>query len=822
MYSILGSLLVGLSFIVSLLASITYLLGVIQNKLAWIKRGSYELLAASLLMIVALLALSIAFLSNQFQLKYVAVHSSLDLPFYLKLSALWAGQEGSLLLWASLQAVIAAIIGLRGASGKDPLSTRAVIILGFIAVFFIGMTLIFSNPFMPSEKIPGDGQGINPLLRHPGMVLHPPVLYVGYVSLSVPFAFAMAGLIVNDVNRWYSKIRGWLLLSWFALGAGIILGARWAYDVLGWGGYWGWDAVENAGLMPWLTTTALLHGIANQKRGKGFKVWNITLASLSFVLVIFGTFTTRSGFIQSVHAFSQSINGWFFLGFLVLSLVFFLYVLVRFRKSFGELVFPDAVLSMEGAAFITLMLFVMLTLSILVGTLIPTLTNGRIVASPEWFNQVVGPQLGALVFVMGVCPLFGRLGRMIKQTKWFVIFPIFGFILAFVLAYINHFRNMTALIGFSLAGFAGGVALAEALTILVHRGNSSEKKSKFDLINFVGSDMFGSQFIHLGIVLMAVGVIGTQIYSIEKNVTLSPGESFSFGDYTMLYEEIDSIQNSDHRTTTAQLSLYKGTHYVGLIEPQIDYYQNYAQAVAVPAVVPFLSEDLYIVLFQSYSTGEASFNVTINPLIQFLWIGSGVLLIGGLLAWGKTSGKSDGNRNRRLKIFHTFRIMLIILIIVLIATQFFGNNFTQQRTTHHPYPGQSAPEFSAEDIAGNLISLKELQGKIVILHFWASWCPQCEEELKIFENTWRKNKTNGVEVIGVALQDDLNTVTQVASELALSFRLIADPESYVSNLYGVRAVPETFVIGEDGNIIGLYIGVVDQITLNEALNALIP
>lgn len=822
MYSILGILLIGFAFIASIVSAITYLRGEKQNKLVLRKRGRNALFVAALLMISAIILLWIAFIGNKFQLNYVANHSSTELPFYLKLSALWAGQEGSILLWAGLQASIAAIIGLRGASNEKSLSTRAVIILSFIAIFFIGMTLFFSNPFMPSETIPVEGRGINPLLRHPGMIFHPPVLYLGYVCLSVPFAYAMSGMMVNGVNHWYSKIRGWLLLSWIALGAGIILGARWAYDVLGWGGYWGWDAVENAALMPWLTTTALLHGISNQKRGKGFKVWNISLASLTFVLVILGTFITRSGFIQSVHAFSQSINGWIFLGFLVLSICFVLYILIRYRKSFGELIFPDAILSREGASFITLMLFVLLTLSILAGTLIPTFTNGRIVASPDWFNQVSGPQLGALVFLMGVCPFFGRLGRIIKQSKWYAIFPIFGLILAFIVSYNNQYRNITALVGFCLAGFAGGSALAEVINVFVYRAILRDKKSKSDILRFRGLEMLGSQFIHMGIVLMAVGVIGTQMYAIEKNVTLSPGESFAFGNYIILHEGIDSMEEIDHWVTSAQLSIYEEEKYLGLIEPQIVFYPYYAQSVAVPAVVPFLKEDLYVVLFQSSSTGEASLNITINPLIQFLWIGSGALIMGGILSWGKTYGKRADNRSRKRILIRVFRALFIILVIVLIAAQYFGNNFTRKSTPHRPIPGQSAPIFMTQDIHGNHISIEDLRGKIVILHFWASWCPQCEEELSLFETTWQENQRKEVEVIGVALKDDLTTVTGVASELGLSFRLIADPESRVSDLYGVNAVPETFVIGTDGKIISMYIGVVDPITLEEEINVLLP
>jgi len=399
--SILGVVFISIALAASFVAGILICLGLCKKVDRWLVTGRRILLGGTLLLSLAVILLLVALATNQFQIKAVAQYSSRDLPFYLKITAIWAGQEGSLLLWAFLQTLFASIIAAQIKQGKKHLHGWSVVILTFIAAFFIGMTLFFSNPFQTISPIPLDGQGMNPLLRHPGMIFHPPVLYIGYVGLSVPFAYAISALLVGEVTGWIKPVRRWLLISWIALGLGIFLGARWAYDVLGWGGYWGWDPVENAGLMPWLTATALLHGLGMQARGKGFKVWNVSLAVLSFGLVLFGTFTTRSGLIESVHAFSISGSGPFYLVMIGLVMIGSLILMILRRESFGELIYPEKIFSREGAFFFTLLLITLITLSILLGTLLPAMTGGRFSAPPAWFNQVVGPQLAAIGVVNG-------------------------------------------------------------------------------------------------------------------------------------------------------------------------------------------------------------------------------------------------------------------------------------------------------------------------------------------------------------------------------------------------------------------------------------
>ncbi|HIQ00591.1 MAG TPA: heme lyase CcmF/NrfE family subunit, partial [Anaerolineales bacterium] len=381
----------------------------------WAESGRNGVYATTGLLGLALLLLLAAFLADRFQIRYVAQHSSRDLPLYLKVSAVWAGQEGSLLLWAFLQTLFSGLVvrdGGRGDRKGRPYVPWAMVFLSLITAFFVAVTLFLSNPFVRLDAAPADGQGLNPLLRHPGMIFHPPALYLGYVGLAVPFAFALAALVTWQVDDWPAVARRWTLASWLFLGLGLLLGARWAYDVLGWGGYWGWDPVENAGLMPWLTATALLHSTVMQEERRGFRVWSLLLAVLSFALVLFGTFTTRSGMIQSVHAFVRSPLGPYFLAFIGLTLVGSSALLYSRRSVLTDSRPSDGLLSREGLFLLTLTLFLTLTGSVLVGSLLPTITEAiagqRFEAGPAWFDRVTGPQFAALVLVLGFCPLLGR------------------------------------------------------------------------------------------------------------------------------------------------------------------------------------------------------------------------------------------------------------------------------------------------------------------------------------------------------------------------------------------------------------------------------
>ena len=811
-----GSILIGLSFFSILYAAFAVNYGLKKQDFRWQKSARNAIFSSNGLLAAALLLLVTAFVTDQFQLYYVYSHSSLSLPLTLKLSALWAGQEGSLLLWAFLQVLFTALLAKKLTQQSD-LESWTVFIMSLIAVFFIAMTLVFSNPFLVSSTVPPDGLGMNPLLRHPGMIYHPPFLYLGYVALAIPFAYALAALIVGDADLWPQKARNWSLMAWLFLGVGLLLGMRWAYDVLGWGGYWGWDPVENAGLMPWLTATALLHGLDMQSRGKGFKVWNVVSAVLSFALVVFGTFTTRSGLIQSVHAFSESTVGPYFLAALCLVLFGSVALMIVKRKSFGEMIFPEKILSTEGVTFFALLSLTLITLSIIVGSLLPTLTGGTFTAPAAWFNRVVGPQLGVLVFLMGIGPLIGKLVRGTKNSFWRLAPPVIGALAGLGLAWGGGFRMTASLIGLTVAGFSGGAALGEIGFNIGKKVKQSGWKAAISHLPFLGRHGYGAHLIHLGVVLMAVGVIGTQLYASERQVTLVPGDSVEIAGYTLLYEDLVQESKDDHLDTWALISTYRGSDFLGTLNPQLNYYPGYDQTMASPAIHSSWREDLYLVMFSWDGTGQISLSVMINPLSAFLWVGGMMVLLGGVLAWWPRGRKGDEIADQRQNVGRQIGIILGLVVVIAIVIALWGNSFTPTSGSGRPLNGETAPTFSATDIYGEVFRLADYRGEIVVINFWATWCAQCEDEIPAFESIWRELGDEGVQFVGVAMDDSFAAVSTVAGEQDVTFPLIVEEEKQITSTYGVTGVPETFVIDPAGNVAYIHIGVVDTETLMSEL-----
>ncbi len=591
-----------------------------------------------------------AFLGNRFEVRYVAQHSASSIPLYLKVSALWAGQEGSLLFWGFLQALCAAVAVGRPTRQTQPLAPWATVFLNLITAFFIVTIRFQSNPFVLLAAAPAEGQGLNPLLRHPGMIFHPPALYLGFVSLAVPFAFAMAALLTRQVAGWTAALRPWVLLGWLSLGAGLLLGMRWAYDVLGWGGYWGWDPVENAGLLPWLVATALLHGSVMQEGKHGFQLWNLLLAVAAFALTLFGAFATRSGLIESVHAFADSGLGSYFLAALIVTLGGATSLIIVRRDAVREDAVhesavreDDNLFSRQGAFFLTLVLLTTLTASILIGSLLPvlteTLSGQRFTATSNWFDRVTGPQWAALLWLMGLCPLLGQATTALRRlpSRGWVICA--GALAATTTAFAYGLRQPVSLIGFALVGMAGAVTLAELITGIRRQFTHSPTAPLNALWRLLQQRRkYGGYLVHAGCILMAVGVIGTRQYPFSQDVALTLSQPRQVGQYTLVFEELQHATQEDHATYRAVVSVSRGQTHLATLRPRLEHYPSIEQNVTAPALRSGVNEDLYLVL-TGWNDDESSITlrVTINVLINFLWLGGLVLLAGGLLAfWPKT------------------------------------------------------------------------------------------------------------------------------------------------------------------------------------------
>ena len=830
-----GTIFVGLALAAAVYATFAALWAIRQSDPRWARNSRNGVYAATAFLALALWTLLVAFLGDQFQIRYVAQHSSRALPLVLKASAVWAGQEGSLLLWAFLQALFAALAVGRPSEQSRPLIPWATVVLSLVTTFFSAVTLLLSNPFIQSAIAPtgvltrADGQGLNPLLRHPGMILHPPMLYLGYVGLAVPFAFAVAALATRQVDIWPAVARRWTLAAWLFLGLGLLLGARWAYDVLGWGGYWNWDPVENAGLMPWLTATALLHGTAMQEQRGGFRVWNLLLAVFSFALVLFGTFTTRSGLIQSVHAFARSNLGPYFLAFIGVVLAGPLALLYSRRFILADPHPPDGLLSRQGMFLLTLTLFLTLTASVLVGSVLPTLTEAlagqRFEAGPDWFDRVTGPQFAALVLLLGLCPLLGRAADALRRLRGRGWPALLGAVLATVAAVLAGFTHPLSLGGFAVAGLAGGTALAEIGWDAIARSTRENESLLRFLEGLVGRHprRYGGTLVHVGVLLMAAGIIGTRLDHFETEVTLSPGEPVDVGGYTLVYEDLRQEPASDHFSTWASIAVYRDGAYLTTLQPRLNQYPDSDQTVAVPALRTGPREDLYLVLFWWSEDGFASVKVIVNPLINFLWLGGLVFLAGGVVAFWPLAGlvPLPAPETRRRTPAAAIGLAVGLLALAAGVALWGPGRGAVTRPAGRPLPGQMAPDLTLKLLDGSLLALSDLRGMVTVVNFWATWCLPCEEELSDLQTVWEESHpAQGTIFVGIACQEEEAEVREMASRFGVTYPLGLDLDGRISTAYGITAVPETFIVDAEGRVAYLHIGPLNAEELRREIAAL--
>lgn len=815
-----GRNLVALSLVLSLYTGVAALGGIRRRDDRWAQSAQRGLVATAALLGAALLLLLLAFLINDFSVRYVAQHSATFLPVYLKISAVWAGQEGSLLLWCALQALFGALAVTRPSEKARALAPWATVFLSLITAFFVAVTALLSNPFAPTGVALTEGQGLNPLLRHPGMIFHPPALYVGYVGLAVPFAFALAALITRRLGDWTAAIRTWTLIAWLGLGVGLLLGMRWAYDVLGWGGYWGWDPVENAGLLPWLTATALVHGAVMQEERRGFQVWNVLLAVFSFALVLFGTFATRSGMIQSVHAYTQSNLGPYFLSAIAVTLVGSFGLLLSRRKALGSPATLETLLSRDGMFFLTLVVLSLLAFSVFIGSVLPTITEAltarRFEAGPAWFDRVTGPQFALLVLLIGICPLLGRAATALVRLRSRVVLLVAGAVGVPLLLAVAGFTEPVSLIGFAVVGLAGVVTVGELVEGTLTRSlrtHEAPLNAFWHLIR-LQRRKYGGYLVHVGVVLMAVGIIGTRLYPYEIQQTLQVGQPFEVGRYTLVYEQFRQEFVDDHTRSYATVSVYIDGKPASVLEPRLDDYTSIGQSLTIPALRPMVREDLYLILAGWSDNGDmATFKIVLNVLVNFLWFGGLVFLTGGALAlWPRMQSR-------------LWSIVAAVLGLALLA----GSAWAMWGATHgrvegggvRPLVGQEAPGFRLQLIDGSSVALADLKGQVVLVNFWGSWCPPCQEEMPDLQATWEEFAARGVGFVGIAYRDELGAVEESLATFGTTYPVGMDVGERIAGLYGITGVPETFIVDQEGRIAHVHIGPVTADVLRMELDALL-
>ncbi len=633
------SLILALGF--ALLAIIVGVLGAVRNTVSLVDAARRSALAVTFFMLLASAALIASFLTHDFGVLYVAQHSSLSMPWYYTTSAFYGGQEGSLLYWGLMLSVFTAIFVFTARRAPVALVPYVIATLMSIEVFFLLVLTSVSNPFTRVVGMPPpDGNGLNPLLMDPGMLVHPPMLLMGYMSFSVPFAFAVAAMITGKLDSgWLHSIRRWTLAAWSIQTTGLVLGAWWAYHVLGWGGYWGWDPVENAALLPWLTATAFLHSTMVQERRGMLKVWNLSLVVASFALAIFGTFEVRSGIISSVHSFAYSAIGSYFLSFLVIIIVFstglFLY---RLPKLKPEQEF-DSVVSREGVFLLNNLLLIGITFATLWGTIFPLISavirKQTMTVGPPFYNNVNGPLFVILILAMGVGPLLAWRRTSMRSLWRNLSFPAVLAAICAVVLPLAGVTDVVANIGFSVCAFTAGAILYELWRgMLVRHGHGESYPVALYMLFNRYRQRYGGYIVHLGLAMLAIGVIGSHFFQTQKEVVLKSGQEMTIAGTRLVYFGNIDDKEADREAVTAQLQLWRNGQLQQYIYPGRTFYRNFQDQPASQISITSIGLiDFYVYLQDFQGPGQATIHVFVNPLTSLVWYGGLLMLIGGIICW---------------------------------------------------------------------------------------------------------------------------------------------------------------------------------------------
>ena len=631
------------------------------------RRTPYALL---LVISVASVCLLVALLRHDFNVAYVYSYSSRNLPTPYLISAFYGGQAGSLLFWVLVLCGFSAAAQWLTPKRYTYLMPYVAAVTSAVTLFFVIVSLFASNPFERLQFTPPDGAGLNPQLQNPGMVFHPPLLFLGYVGVTIPFAFAVAALITKRLDTgWLHAIRKWTIVSWVFLSAGITLGMWWAYVELGWGGYWAWDPVENASLLPWLTMTAFLHSVMIQEKRGMLKKWNMILIMLSFVLCIFGTFITRSGIISSVHSFAQSSVGDYFLIFLLLliaGLTALLWSRLPQLKADARL---ESMVSREASFMFNNLLLVGMAFTVLWGTMFPVVSEVfrgvRVTVGPPFFNQVNVPIGLALLALTGIGPLIAwRRASPRNLRRQFVTPLIVGGVMAAAATFFGV-RHMYALMTIGFSAFVLATIVQEFLKGMGARHRLHNENYALALVRLVGRNRrrYGGYIVHVAVVIYFVAFVG-EVYKTDLEVSLKPGETATlrspFGyDYTFTHVGISEYDQLNRFVFAASLEVTKGGRRVGIMtSEQRQYLDSMGQPTSQPSTEPAirsgLLEDLYIVYAGSVEgTEEAVYRFTINPMVWWLWFGGVLLVVGGVVTLWPSGGPSRASVRRALEGYQT-------------------------------------------------------------------------------------------------------------------------------------------------------------------------
>ena len=645
----IGYLAILLSLLLSIYAIITSAIYLKTRNIKFFKSSNGAVYGMLLLTSLAVVSLLWLLFKGDFTVKYVYEYTSSDLSWFYRLTALWAGNDGSLLLWLWLLIIYTALV-VKQNKIKDatPIATIILLINSF---FFLFIMAFLTNPFEKLIMAQIEGRGLNPMLQSPGMIIHPLATYLGYVGFAVPFAFSMAALFLNQSDdRWIKVTRGWTVIAWLFLTIGNLYGALWAYEELGWGGYWAWDPVENASFMPWLTGSAFLHSVMIQERKNMLKIWNIVLIIITYVLTLFGTYLVRSGILQSVHAFGSSALGKYFLAFTLFVLVTsFVLMLFKIKLLKGEREF-ESLISKESSFLFNNLILLGMTFATFWGTVFPLIseavTGNKITVSIPFFNTVNAPLGIILILLMGICPLIAWRKANIKNIiENFTVPGVLSIILGLIL-YFYGVRKLYILLGFVVTFFAFTATVWDVMKGIRTRKRITGESYGLSFIRLLlrNRRRYGGYIIHLGILMMVFGIIGSQGFGIVKQATAKVGDSVVIGSYQINYLDLKQTKDGKNVVVYAELQIKKDDRNIGKMTPHKVFYPTQKQPSTEVAINSTWIEDLYIILAGWELDGNATFKILINPLVKWIWTGGYYIVVGTLFALWPGRGSWVGGK----------------------------------------------------------------------------------------------------------------------------------------------------------------------------------
>lgn len=643
--AVLGKGILYLTFAITIAAALLLLFGLHYRRPRALKVGVLGVRAGAVAATSATGLLLFCLLTDRFELVYVARNSRVLMEWPYKIGALWSGQAGSLLLWLWMLTVYAAIISWRSRSiapDERRLSLAALAVLSLISAFFSLLVAFIENPFIVRLPAPADGQGMNPLLQNPSMLIHPLLVYGGFVGFSVPFAYAVAALWCRLTgSMWLRMSRGWTLLAWLLLSLGMLVGAEWAYIELGWGGYWGWDPVENASLLPWLSATAFLHSAMVQERRGMLKSWNLGLMLGTYALTILGTLITRSGILDSVHAFAQSPIGTWFIGYLGLVIAISVYLMIDRSDLLKTQPRLQSYLSREVAFHGNNLLFLAVTTAVLWGTMFPIISRfggTEVTVGPPFYNRVAGPLILALLVLMGLAPLLAWRKSSPEGVGRRLWLPAVAALLCLQVLVLAGVRKAVPLIGFPLVAFTAVLVLGEIFTGIVARRRSSGEpywRAAWQLFTS-NRRRYGGYVVHLGIVCIALGVLASSNFTTEARLPLRLGEVVDIGGFEIRYLGLGNTVEHGVPAVHADLAVHQNGRLVAVLKPEKRYFPGFVETMGPTtevAVWGSLSRDLYVVLAGFDDAGTvAGFEIYVRPMVAWIWIGGYLLMAGTLFS----------------------------------------------------------------------------------------------------------------------------------------------------------------------------------------------